>query len=62
MTPASGFRRVEAGRSGLSLRVVLALSVGAEDGSAMRAAGPSDVAARGLPRQSGEIEDARSGP
>ena len=62
MTPASGFCTVEAGRSGLSLRVVLALSVGAEDGSAMRAAGPSEVAARGLPCESGETENARSGP
>jgi len=45
MTPASGFGTVDADRSGLPLRVVPALSVGAEDGSAMRAAGPSDAAA-----------------
>jgi len=38
MTPASGFGAVDAGRSGLPVRVVPALSVGAEDGSAMRAA------------------------
>ena len=62
MTPASSFGTVEAGRSGLPLRAVPALSVGAEDGSAVRTAGPGDVAARGLPCESGEIEDARSGP
>jgi len=62
MTLASGFGTAEAGRSGLPLRVVPALSVGAEGGSAMRAAGSGDVAARGLPCGSGEIEDARSGP
>ena len=62
MTPASGFGTVDAGRSGLPLRVVLALSVGAEGGSAMRAAGSGDVGARGLLCESGEIEDARSGP
>jgi len=62
MTPASGFCTAGAGRSGLPLRAVPALSVGAEGGSAMRAAGPGDVGARGLLCESGEIEDARSGP
>ena len=62
MTPASSFGTVEAGGSGLPLRAVPALSVGAEGGSTMRAAGSGDVGARGLLCESGEIEDARSGP
>ena len=38
MTAASGCRAVEAGRSGLPPRIVLALNVGAAGRSAMRAA------------------------
>jgi hypothetical protein len=62
MPSASGFRAVEAGRSGVPPRVVLVLAVGAEDESALRAARPSDVAAWGIPCKSGETEDARSRP
>ena len=62
MTAASGCRTVEAGRSGLSLRIVLALSAGVAGRSAVRAARPSDVAARGIPCESSETADARSGP
>jgi hypothetical protein len=62
MTPASGFRTTGAGRSGLPLRLVPAQSAGVADGYAMHAARPGDVTAGGMPCESGEIEDGRSGP